>query len=162
MLTPHLIAQSSALTESLEEYSRYPYVDAISKKLHIGFGINIEDTGITREEAVYLMMSRLRNAAAEMQNVYPFVTQFDEVRQLILIRLWYQMGCVKISKFGDMWAYLEKNDFQGAAREMRDSLWYQQMGGINGKGEPICQSMEMNSAKPLSVFVKGERKKDFG
>jgi lysozyme len=52
--------------------------------------------------------------------------------QIILISLAYNLGPNRIKKFKDFTAAIEKKDYDKAAAELKDSLWYKQT-GIRGK-----------------------------
>ena len=71
-----------------------PY-QCTSDKLTIGVGRNIEDIGITEEEARYLLQNDLDRILKEVEH-WSFLEKLDEVRQAVILDMVFNMG---VSKF---------------------------------------------------------------
>lgn len=97
-----------------------PYV-CTGGKLTIGVGLNLED-GITREEALYLLWSRIGQCIRDLQT-FRWWYHLDEARRNALIDLRYNLGPTRFRGFKRMLAALEAHDWPQAAAEMRDSKW---------------------------------------
>jgi len=103
-----------------------PYIDSVGK-ITIGFGTNLED-GITREEALWLMRSRVATIEREMISRFPVYKTLDPVRQYVLLDMAYNMGVPTLAKFKRMWAALEDGNYDLASEEMLNSRWAWQVG----------------------------------
>jgi len=105
----------------------YPYTDTVGKTT-IGVGRNIEDRGISSEEAGFLLDNDITYIFQQLsKRAIGVFTSLDEVRQHILIDMAF-MGVEKLLGFHRMWKALERRDFVAAAREMLDSKWASQVG----------------------------------
>ena len=94
-------------------------------KLTIGVGRNLEDTGITKEEARYLLHNDY-DLARDTATLYPCWTSLNGPRQAVLVNMVFQMGAAGVSKFRKMFSALDKKDYDLAATEMLDSRWHRQ------------------------------------
>lgn len=115
-----------------------PYRDTVGK-LTIGIGRNLDDMGITTEEARYLLENDVGRAEAELDRNIPWWRELSENRRHVLVSLVFNMGWPRLSGFVKFKAALLKNDWAGAAMEMRDSLWFRQ---VKGRGERLAKMME--------------------
>lgn len=97
-------------------------------KLTIGVGRNIEDRGITYDEAMYLLENDLTLYHVELMKAFPVVDQLDVVRQYTLVNMAFNLGITKLRQFKMMWAAIEDNDFEVAAQEMLNSKWASDVG----------------------------------
>lgn len=105
----------------------YPYTDTVGK-LTIGVGRNIEDRGITAEEAAFLLDNDITFVFQQLsKRAVGVFTSLDEVRQHVLLDMAF-MGIEKVLGFRKMWKAIERRDFEAAAREMLDSKWATQVG----------------------------------
>ena len=100
-----------------------------SDKLTIGIGRNIEDIGITEEEARYLLQNDVDRILKEVEH-WTFLEKLDDVRQAVILDMVFNMG---ISKFNaNTWvktfAAIQDKDWEKAANEMLDSKWAKQVG----------------------------------
>ncbi len=96
-------------------------------KLTIGVGRNLEDKGISRDEA--LMM--LKNDVEEVEkalSTYTWFKSLDEIRQKVLIDMAYNLGVGGLMQFKRMIASIEKGDYKSATSEMMNSKWAKQVG----------------------------------
>jgi lysozyme len=94
-------------------------------KLTIGYGRNIEDNGITRDEALFLLRNDL---AAARETLDELGLDLDPVRQAVLLDMLYNLGAVRFRRFRIMLQAVRAGDFERAAREMLDSRWSHQVG----------------------------------
>ena len=96
-----------------------------ANKLTIGVGRNLEDVGITRDEAIYL----LNNDIARVRQALSADARFnalDDNRKTALINMAFQLGVRGCFNFRRMWAALERKDWQAAHAEALDSAWARQ------------------------------------
>ncbi|MGM0518191.1 MAG: glycoside hydrolase family protein [Campylobacterota bacterium] len=111
-----------------------------ANKLTIGYGRNLEDRGITEEEAEYLLVRDLQRIQEKLRAK---IINYDDLPsnvQEVLVEMAYQIGTFGLFKFKKTLDYVYKKDFQNASIEMLDSLWAKQT---------------PNRAKTLSNKMKG-------
>ena len=98
-------------------------------KLTIGVGRNIEDMGITEDEAIYMLRNDVARFAAELAQAKPIVKSLDDVRYYVLLNMAFNLGINRLLKFEKMWKAIEDQRYTDAALEMQDSRWCEQVGG---------------------------------
>ena len=94
-------------------------------KLTIGYGRNLEDNGITTHEANLMLENDLLNVKLELEDKLSVFNKLDDVRQNVLIEMAYNMGVPKLLGFKNTIAFLKKNDFESASKEILNSKWHQ-------------------------------------
>jgi len=104
-----------------------PY-QCTADKLTIGVGRNIEDRGITEDEARYLLKNDIKIVEDELLSKKPMVAELDAVRQRVLVDMGFNLGIPTLLKFQNMWLAIEQEDFIQASVEMMDSRWARQVG----------------------------------
>ena len=114
-----------------------PY-QCTADKLTIGVGRNIEDRGITEDEARYLLKNDIKIVEDELLEKKAVVAGLDAVRQRVLVDMGFNLGTPTLLKFQNMWAAIEEEDFERAAEEAMDSRWAKQVGR---RAERLCQAM---------------------
>ena len=91
-------------------------------KLTIGYGRNIEDKGISSEEARNQLDNDI-NEALEDLSQFGWFFGMDPVRQRALADMRFQLGPSGFRCFADMIAALEDGNYADAAMAARDSKW---------------------------------------
>ena len=99
-----------------------------AKKLTIGVGRNLDDVGITEEEALVLLVNDTARVIGELDRNIPTFTHLDEIRKRVLVDMGFNLGISRLLLFRRMLAALEQGDYQKAAVEMMDSKWANQVG----------------------------------
>lgn len=107
-----------------EGFRQYPY-KCTAGKLTIGYGRNLDDVGISREEADYLLDMDLDKHTEELDKVITWAVPRDVYA--VLVDMHYNLGHERFMQFKNMLAALKKLDFKGAAKEMLDSKWAKQV-----------------------------------
>lgn len=95
--------------------------------LTIGVGRNIQDRGISRDEAMLMLDNDIFSHSLDAQKIPVFV-KLDPVRQDVLIDMVFNMGLQKVLAFKKTLAALEAGDWKLASTEMKDSDWATQVG----------------------------------
>ena len=103
-----------------------PYTDSVGK-LTIGVGRNLDDNGITYEEAMLMLDHDLTIAEHEAEN-FTWFYDLNDARQAVIISMIFNMGLPTLKKFKKTIACLEKQDYWQASIEMLDSVWAEQVG----------------------------------
>jgi len=89
---------------------------------------DIYDSGLTEEEAYYLCMNDIAIVEKELLNSKPIVNQLNDVRQMVLVDMAFNMGVPRLKLFKNMWLAIEKVNYPLACEEMIDSRWASQVG----------------------------------
>ena len=97
-------------------------------KTTIGLGRNLDDYGITEEEAYYLAKNNIYELEDELDRAISWWSQLDDARQRALINLAYNVGTTTLLKFKKTLQYLEDGSYEEAAKEVLDSRWADQVG----------------------------------
>jgi len=113
------------LIKKEEGYRQFPYTCSAGK-LTIGYGFNLDDVGISEEEAELLLEFRLRKLEEEMFHTYYWFRYMSEARKAVVLSMIYQLGMNGLLKFKKMISALEDEDYTLAASEGLDSLWAKQ------------------------------------
>jgi lysozyme len=119
-----------ALTDELvrdEGMRTKPYY-CTAGKLTIGVGRNIEDVGITEDEARYLLENDIRRVCAELDQAFPWWRQLSDRRQRALANMAFNLGLGRLLKFRKCLAALEAGDYAEAAAQALNSTWARQVG----------------------------------
>lgn len=97
-------------------------------KLTIGVGRNLEDNGITRSEALYLLENDLKKAEKTCEEAFLWFERLDSVRKGVIIEMVFNLGFQGFLGFKRLIKALTIQDFTGAAEEMLNSHWAFQVG----------------------------------
>jgi len=136
----HIKLPSSSLPSSvLESYSidellihheglrLKPYMDA-ENKLTIGVGRNLDDSGISEQEALILLHNDIKRASEELDEYLPWWRSLSDTRKKVLISMVINLGISGLLGFHNMLSSLEEGDFSAAAAHMLASKWANQVG----------------------------------
>lgn len=104
-----------------------PYL-CTAQKLTIGVGRNIEDKGITENEAMYLLENDINECIADCRKLFPGWEQLTENRKIALLDMRFNLGPTRFRGFRRMIAAIKDGDFKRATTEMEDSVWFRQVG----------------------------------
>lgn len=119
-----------------------PYI-CPAGRLTIGYGHNIQDNGITKAEADFILANDLVNTRRDLLAVFgDQVGTWSEARQDALTDMMFNMGLPVFLGFKNMIAAIKAEDWEEAARQALDSRWREQVGRravedagkIKGKG----------------------------
>jgi len=118
------------LTEDLiknEALRLKPYHDTVGK-LTIGVGRNLDDQGVTKEEALYLLSNDIDSVLGELSQKVDCWPALPDLQKIGLADMCFNLGWPRLSKFKKMLAALNKGEFELAATEALDSKWAKQVG----------------------------------
>ena len=107
-----------------------PYHDTVNK-LTIGVGRNLEDKGISVDEAHYMLDADLIDILTDLEAHPPdwwWRIKDDDVRARVMVEMIFNLGRLGLSRFVRTLSLLTDGDFPGAADEMLHSRWAQQVG----------------------------------
>jgi len=99
-----------------------------SGKLTIGIGRNLEDRGITKEEALYLLYNDIDACIIDLYREVQWIRDLDGDKQEVLVNMCFNLGIGGLLKFRKFLSALESGNLKEARREMLDSRWAVQVG----------------------------------
>ena len=99
-----------------------------SNKLTIGIGRNIEDVGISEEEAMILLSNDIDRAYNECYANFTWFANLSELQQEAMVNLIFNMGMSTFKKFKKTIQHMENGDYELAAAELLNSRYAQQVG----------------------------------
>lgn len=134
------------LTEQLRRHEgavkkndyHFPY-KCPADKLTIGYGRNIEERGISEDEAEYLLNNDIKLSEGELSKAFPWFSNLTPVRQAVLINMHFNMGLTRLKGFIKALPAIERGDYKTAAAEMLDSKWARQVGK---RADELAKQME--------------------
>lgn len=103
-----------------------PYTDTVGK-LTIGWGRNLEENGISQEEADYLFDNDIAICEKELSKCKWYVDQPEGV-QAALLNMCFNLGLPRLKGFKRMISALKEKNYTQAAIEALDSKWAKQVG----------------------------------
>lgn len=104
-----------------------PYRDS-EGILSLGIGRNIEQVGITEQEARFLCANDIQTAEKGLDALASWWRTLDETRQQVLCEMAFNLGVSKLMGFAKFLAALKAKDYETASVEMLASKWAQQVG----------------------------------
>ena len=130
------IQDAMQMTKNFEGFRPFPY-RCPAGYLTIGYGRNLEKRGISREEAEFMFQNDYNNAIKDLK-ILAMENKIDltNVPQDVLFALtdmMFNMGYDRLSKFKKLLYELKRGHYEGVAKEMKDSLWYIQVGDRSKK-----------------------------
>ena len=118
------------LTEHLIEFEGLrlkPYL-CISGKTTIGVGRNLDDRGISEDEAMILLANDIKIVQEELQARWEWFKDLPPRPKLVMMDLAFNMGVPGISNFQNMLRDLQEQNWKGAAENLLDSKYAKQVG----------------------------------
>jgi lysozyme len=125
---PDLKEMTTRLLKLHEGVRLKPYTDTVGK-LTIGCGRNLDDRGITLEEAEYLLSNDIGAVWLALVSRVECFSRLDTVRQAALMDLAFNVGVNGLLGFRKTLVFIAGGQYPQAATEMLDSLWARQTGG---------------------------------
>jgi|TARA_R100000234_G_C4928444_1_gene147364 lysozyme len=105
-----------------------PY-QCTADKTTIGVGRNLQDVGITEDEAKYLLQNDIDRILKEVEH-WSFLEKLNEPRQAVILDMVFNMGVTRFN--ANTWvktfAAIQNEEWEKAANEMLDSKWAKQVG----------------------------------
>lgn len=99
-----------------------------SNKLTIGVGRNLEDCGISEDEARYLLKNDIQNFHEELTERFYFYKYLEGARKDVLLNLAFNMGVPRLATFVKALDFMSQRKYTEAADEFLRSRWADQVG----------------------------------
>jgi len=110
-----------------EGYRRFTYRDTVGK-LTVGIGRNLEDRGITKDEALYLLENDIKDFTEQLsERLYWFDAAPDKVK-LVLTDMGFNLGIAGLLTFKNTLEHIKNGEYVTASKEMLLSKWANQVG----------------------------------
>ena len=122
-----------------------PYRDTVGK-LTIGTGRNLDDVGITKEEADYLLYNDIYRIEGEIINKLPVYSTLSDNRKIVLMNMGFNLGINGLLKFKKMIAAIENKEWIIAASEMLNSKWARQ---VKGRAIELAEIMRTDNIENI-------------
>lgn len=106
--------------------------------LTIGVGRNLDDVGISKEEAMYLLDSDIKRVCEELDRTFPWWRSMSANRQRALVNMGFNLGLSGLKGFRKALAALEAGDYGRAADEFWNSRW---AGQVGQRATRLCETM---------------------
>ena len=97
-------------------------------KLTIGIGRNLDDVGISEDEARYLLANDVKSAENDLLKACPWVSGISKRRYYVLVEMVFNLGIARFKQFKNMLTACENGDWEKAAEQALDSAWHKQVG----------------------------------
>ena len=110
-----------------EGFRQHPYLCTAGKQT-IGYGRNLDDVGISKQEAEEFLKNDVQHAIVQLYGRFPFIDGLDPVRFDCLVNMCFNLGITRLAQFKKMWAAIEEKKYRKASQEMMDSKWAKQVG----------------------------------
>ena len=110
-----------------EGFSRYIYLDSVGVRT-VGFGRNLDDRGISREEAEMLLLNDLETSTKEAKKLEFYENLTSNNRRDVIVEMIFNMGLTRFKEFKKTIGYINQANYSAAADEMLDSRWAKQVG----------------------------------
>jgi lysozyme len=110
-----------------EDLKLTPYRDSVGK-LTIGVGRNLDDKGLSKREALFLLSNDIAEVIHNLNEFLPWWESVSEDRQLVLADMCFNLGIEKLLQFKNMLEAVRQGRYDDAAKHMGQSLWARQVG----------------------------------
>ena len=124
-----------------EGLRRKPYRDTVGK-LTIGVGRNLDDVGITRDEALILLDHDIAKVRRDVKRTFGWFPRLNPVRQNVVLNMVFNLGLSRFRRFRKAIAAIKDKRWDDAAREMLNSKWAKQ---VKGRATELARMMRRGS-----------------
>ena len=104
-----------------------PYTDTVGK-LTLGIGRNLEDKGITEQEALFMLNNDVDYFYGQLNKKLTWFKNLDDARQNALVNMAFNLGVAGLLSFKNMLNHCGNGHYEDAAVEMLNSKWADQVG----------------------------------
>ncbi len=111
-----------------EGYKRFPYEDSVYKKLTVGYGTNLDDRGISKDEAEFMLLNDIERITNELRSRISYWHKLSVTRRDVLVNMAYNLGLRGLFTFKKMFVALEMNDYDKTGDEIMNSKAAMQTG----------------------------------
>ena len=118
-----------------------------ANKWTIGVGRNLEDRGVTEEEARFLLSNDISISVDELQRTFNWFHLLDDTRQRAIVDLHFNLGLNRLKTFKKTIGLIEEAiegrvEWSQVSSELLDSKWSTQVGQ---RAEQIADMMRLGN-----------------
>lgn len=106
---------------------RLTVYECTAGKKTIGYGRNLEDRGITEQEAEQLLNNDIQAIEEQLRNSFDFYMGLTDTRKAVLIDLTFNIGLAGVKGFKKMLNALHKQNYVEAKKQLLDSRYATQV-----------------------------------
>lgn len=106
---------------------RYRLYRCPAGKASIGWGRNLQDNGISRDEAEYLFKNDFNRAVQSVRDLVPNLDNLTCNRQTVLVDMAFNLGRGRFEGFKNMLQAVRDGNYERAADEIDNSLYRRQL-----------------------------------
>jgi lysozyme len=111
-----------------EGFRQFPY-RCTAGKLTIGIGRNIEDVGISEDEAKYMLNNDIAECLNDCKVIFgPEWNKFSDVRKRVFLNMRFNLGSAGFRSFKNTINAAKRHEYEMVAYGMKNSKWYNQVG----------------------------------
>jgi len=103
-----------------------PYKDT-KNILTIGVGRNLDEVGLSKDEAMYLLRNDIIKCKNQLNN-YLWFSKLSPIRQNVILNMCFNLGFNGLFLFKNMITALAMGNYKLAAMEMLNSKWHKDVG----------------------------------
>ena len=111
-------------------------------RLTIGVGRNLEDKGLSKEEAFFLLKNDILEVQNECEKHFKFFNQLNQTRQEVLLEMAFNLGIKGLKGFKKFLKALDEKDYLTASKEMLNSKWALE---VKGRAKRLALLMQKGS-----------------
>jgi len=91
--------------------------------LTIGVGRNLDDLGISEDEAMYILENDIKRVKSELREIFPKFDELPENVKMVLIDMDFNLGKSRFLTFRKMIEAVKNRDWAKMIEEMKNSHW---------------------------------------
>jgi lysozyme len=114
-----------------------PYKDSVGK-LTIGVGRNLDDVGISRQEALLMLANDITKVRREVKQAFPWFASLNSARKNVVLNMVFNLGLPRFRRFKKAIRAMKTKRWNDAAEEMLDSRWARQ---VKGRAKELARIM---------------------
>tara|TARA_R100000541_G_scaffold18259_1_gene28048 strand:+ start:1451 stop:1870 length:420 start_codon:yes stop_codon:yes gene_type:complete len=120
-----------------------PYTDTVGK-LTLGIGRNLEDKGISEQEALFMLNNDVDYFYDKIKKEINWFCALNDARQNVLVNMAFNLGVAGLLTFKNTLRLVGVGHFCEAADEMLNSKWAKQVGY---RAEELSEQMRTGEYK---------------
>ncbi len=140
------------LNSTIEEYIKQnegrrlvPYLCS-ANRITIGYGRNLDDVGISINEAELLFENDLDRVVKQANQAVPSFDSLDYNRQKVVVDMVFNLGVTRFKKFKKMLAAIADENWEEAANQLLDSRYAKQLPNRSSANATLMRSMPTSGA----------------
>lgn len=115
-----------------------PYKDTVGKWT-CGYGRNLDDVGISEEEALLMLQNDIAKVELQIARTLPWTVNLDRGRYYVLVNMGFNIGIGGLLGFKNMLSCVKEGNFKNASVEMLNSKW---AGQVKARATELAKQME--------------------